>query len=304
MKTRALFFVVIAGVLWGTSGLFVHTLALLGFDSAQMTFARGLVAFLCMAGYALICNRSAFRVRLIDLLLYVLIGFSLFGTAYSYYVAMQLTSVSTAVVLMYTAPIYVMIFSVLFLGERLSTAKSVAIVLMLGGCCLVSGVLSGFAFHFVGFLFGLLSGICYASYNIITKLSLRRGGNPISATVYGFLSMTVLAAFFGDPIDLTQTLFHVPFYAILLLVGLGVATSVIPYLVYTMALREIPAGTASALSIVEPMAAAVFSFVFLGEKPGVVSVAGIVLILLSVFLLGLAEEKNSKKYWRRKRHDS
>ncbi|MBQ9805162.1 MAG: EamA family transporter [Clostridia bacterium] len=295
MKTKAFLFIVVAGVLWGTSGIFVHALAPLGFSSAQMTFARGLVAFLCMAGYALIFDRSAFRVRPLDLLLYSLIGLALFGTAFCYYTSMQLTSGATSVILMYTAPVYVMLFSILFLGEKLSSSKLVAVILMLAGCCLVSGVLTGFQFHFIGILFGLGSGIAYASYNIVTKISLRRGGNAVSATVYGFLSMSAFAAMFAEPADMAVHIADAPIPSIAWLAGLGVLTSVVPYLIYTMALKDIPAGTASALSIVEPMSATVFSFVLFDEHLGYGSVIGIVLILVSVFLLGHSEGKTQQK---------
>lgn len=295
MKTKAFFYIALAGVLWGTSGLFVNYLAPLGFTSAQMTFAKGLVAFLCMAGYALAVDCSAFRIKPIELFLYALIGLSLFATGYFYYVSMQLTSVSTAVILMYTAPVYVMAFSILFLGERLTKVKTVAVLLMLAGCCLVSGVLTGFAFHPVGILWGLLSGIGYASYNIVTKISLRRGGNPISATVYAFLTMTIIAAVFSDPIGMAGHVAKASFPSICVLIGLGVGTSVIPYMVYTLALRDIPAGTASALSIIEPMSASIFSFIFLAETPDYTSLLGIALILFAVFLLGCAEGRTHKK---------
>ncbi len=291
MKTKAFIFIVVAGVLWGTSGIFVNALAPLGFSSAQMTFARGLVAFLCMAGYALICDRSVFRVGLVELILYALIGLSLFGTAFCYYTSMQLTSGSTSVILMYTAPVYVMLFSILFLGEKLSFSKVTAVVLMLVGCCLVSGVLMGFRFHSVGILFGLCSGIAYASYNIVTKIALRRGGNAVSATVYGFMTMSIFAALFSGPADMLVHIANAPIPSIAWLVGLGVLTSVVPYLIYSMALKDIPAGTASALSIVEPMSATVFSFVLFDEQLGYNSVIGIVLILVAVFLLGYAEKK-------------
>ena len=294
MKTKAFIYIIVAGVLWGTSCLFVNYLAPLGFTSAQMTFARGLVAFLCMAVYALFLNRSAYRVKPLHLLLYLLIGFSLFATAFCYYTSMQLTSASTSVVLMYTAPVYVMLFSVLFLGEKMSPLKLLAVGLMLVGCCFVSGVLTGFQFHPIGILFGLLSGIGYAAYNIITKIALRCGGNPISATVYGFMSMAAFAALFADPAAMVPHIVASPIRSIALLVGIGVVTSVMAYLLYTIALKDIPAGTASALSIVEPMAATVFSFLLLNEHLDLGSVIGIALILTSVFLLGRAEGKHHK----------
>ena len=114
MKTRAFLFIIISGLMWGTSGLFVHVLAPYGFTSLQLTALRGTVAFVAMLGFVLVRNREALRVKPRDLLLFVAIGICLFGAAAAYFFAMQLTSVATAVVLMYTSPIYVTIFSMLF----------------------------------------------------------------------------------------------------------------------------------------------------------------------------------------------
>ena len=81
-----------------------------------------------------------------------------------------------------------------------------------------------------------------------------------------------------------------PVYLTLLMIGIGVFTFVLPYLLYTIALRDIPAGTAASLAIIEPMAATIFSVTIFGEKLSLASLVGIVLILASVFLLSKSEE--------------
>ena len=60
MKNKAFLFIILAGILWGTSGIFVHYLAPLGFTSMQMTATRASVSFLCMLGYVLVRNRRLF----------------------------------------------------------------------------------------------------------------------------------------------------------------------------------------------------------------------------------------------------
>ena len=112
-KKLSIVFIVLAGIGWGTSPIFVHYLAPYGFTSQQMTAVRGTVSFLCMLAYVLITNRSLLKIQFKELLLCAAVGATLFGSAFCYYTAMQMTSASTAVVLMYTAPIYVMLFSVL-----------------------------------------------------------------------------------------------------------------------------------------------------------------------------------------------
>ncbi|MBQ8351889.1 MAG: EamA family transporter [Clostridia bacterium] len=290
MKIKAFFFVILAGILWGTSGIFVHYLAPYGITSLQMTMMRGLVSFVCLAVFALARERSLFCVRPLDLLYFIGMGLGLFGTASCYFISMQMTSVSTAVVLMYTAPVYVMIFSVLFLGERLSPLKLVAVASMLVGCCLVSGVIGGLKFDTTGILIGAASGICFAGYNILTKLAMQRGCRAPSATLYCFLSVTVVGLVTSAPWEMIGSAAKAPTVTLPLLLALGVVTCTLPYIFYTLAMKELPAGTASALGIVEPMSATIFSVLLFSEPLDWFSGAGIVLILLSVCLLSRTKE--------------
>lgn len=294
MKKRAFFFIILAGVLWGTSGIFVHYLAPYGVTSLQMTMVRGLVSFLCLAIFALVRDRGLFRVRALDLLYFIGMGVFLFGTASCYFISMQMTSVSTAVVLMYTAPLYVMLFSVLFLGEKLSHLKLVALVLMLLGCCLVSGVIGGLRFDAAGIAIGAASGLCFAAYNILTKLAMQRGARASSATLYSFLSVAAVGLAFSAPWELTVSAARAPAVTLPLLIGLGVVTCTLPYIFYTLAMKELPAGTASALGIVEPMSATLFSVLLFSEPMNWSSGAGVALILLSVFLLSRVEGKGDR----------
>ena len=271
----------------------MHYLAPYGFTSLQMTAARGTVSAVCMLTFALIRDRSLFKIKLRDLIYYVVIGASLFLTASMYYTSMQMTSVSTAVVLMYMMPAYVMIFSVLFLGEKFSPLKIISVVGMLVGCCLVSGVIGGIKFDVLGIIIGFISGLTYAANNISTKLAMKRGCHPVSTTMYSFSVMAIIALCAAQPRQMVMTAAKQPAATIPLLIGIGVVTFVLPYLLFTLAMRELPAGTASALSIIEPMAATIFSVVLFDERLSVATVIGIVLILGAVFLLGKAENKKS-----------
>ena len=295
MKTKAILYIVIAGVLWGTSGLFSHYLRPYGFSALHMTAVRATVSFLFMAVFVLIRNRKLFRAKPASLPLYAGIGVSVFFTAALYFSAMELTSVSTAVVLMYSSPIYVMLFSVLFLKERFTPLKAVCIGCMLVGCVFVSGVIGGLTFHPVGILLGVLSGIAYAAYNILTKIAMERRHEPLTVNVYSFACMSLVALAVCKPMGIVTNAAKSPAVTVPLLIGLGVVTFIMPYFLFTQAMKELPAGIASTLSIVEPMAATVFSILILHEKPTVFSIIGIVLILLAVFLIGLTERIQEKK---------
>ncbi len=288
-KKLSFAFIVLAGIGWGTSPIFVHYLAPYGFTSQQMTAVRGTVSFLCMLAYALISNRKLFRIKVKDLLLCAVIGTTLFGSAFCYYTAMQMTSASTAVVLMYTAPIYVMLFSVLFLGERFSKSKLAALIMMLLGCCLVSGIITGLKFNILGILVGILTSFVYAAYNILTKVSMQRKLNAITVTLYSFMFMSIIALSICKPAALIANVVSAPLPTVPLCIGLAVLTFVMPFFLFTWSMKHLPAGIASALSVVEPMAATIFSAVLFLEIPDIPSIIGIVLILAAVYLLGRSE---------------
>ena len=292
---KSFVYIILAGVLWGTSGVFVHYLSPYGFTALQMTAVRGSVSFLFLALYALLFDKRLFGVSRRQLILCLCMGISLLGTAGGYFASMQLTSVSTAVVLMYSAPIYVTVFSVLFFGEKMSRGKLTALILMIVGCALVSGIVGGLKFDPLGVLLGVISGISYAAYNIFTKIATRRGCKPMTATLYSSLFMALIALAISNPKGIATGAMQKPLLLLPMLLCLGVVTFVMPYVLYSTAIKALPAGTASALSIVEPMAATLFSIFLFDEPLTLYSGVGIALILCAVFLLGRTDGGKSQK---------
>ena len=290
MKTKAFVYIILTGVLWGTSSIFFNVLTPLGFSPLQMTAMRGGVAAVVMSVYVFIRDRALFKISLKELVLFALSGFAVFGTASSYFTAIEASSVSAAVVLMYTAPVFVLGFSVAFLGEKLNFKKLMAVAAMLAGCVFVSGIMGNMNFSVKGFFIGLLSGVCYSAYNIITKIEMMNKSNSTSASMYCFIFMGATAILFSNPVQMVSVAAKNPALSIPLMIGIGVFTCVLPYFLYTKALKDMPVGTATALGIIEPMAATVFSVVIFGERIGALSLSGIILILAAVFVLGKSEE--------------
>lgn len=285
VKKSAFLYVILAGVLWGTTGVFGHLLEPFGFTPTQMTAMRGFVAAVGMSLYALIRQRTSFRIRPKEALLFLCSGLALFGTSTCYFAAISASSVSTAVILMYTAPVFVTVFSVAFLGEKLNLPKVVSILCMVVGCALVSGIIGGLTFSVWGIVLGLGSGLAYSAYNIFTKIEMMHCCDSLSATLYCFIVMGAISTAVSDPAEIVRLTAQKPVVIVPLILGIGVCTCILPYLFYTLALRDLPVGTASALCIVEPMSATVFSVAFLDEKLSIPSVCGIVLIVVAVFIL-------------------
>lgn len=285
MKTRSLFYIALAGVLWGTSGIFSYLLTPFGFEPVQMTTMRGGVSMVLMLIFMLITNPKLLKVPKKEIILLIGSGASQFLTAYTYFASIKASSVSTAVILMYTAPVFVLIYSVLFLGEKLNTVKTITIFLMIVGCALVSGIAGGIEFSFMGVLFGMASGISYSAYNILTKILTIHKVNAVTVTSYNFIIMGIIGIAVSNPAEIVSITIQEPASIIPLIIGIGVFTCVLPYLFYTFGLRDIPAGTATAMGIIEPLSATVFSVAFLGEKLTLPLVIGMILILSAVFVL-------------------
>lgn len=285
MKKSSFIYIVIAGILWGTSGVFYNLLKSFGFSSLQMTSMRGIVSAFSMIVYVLIHNKKLFRVSIKEFIIFACSGIAVFFTAVFYYAAIQYASVSVAAVLMYTAPAFVMIYSVTILGEKLTASKVVAVFLVIVGCALVSGIAGDIKFSFLGVLLGLAAGVSYSAYNIFTKIEMMNKYNSLSATLYCFIVMGIVSCFVGEPLQMLAIISKNPAPAIPLMIGIGVCTCVLPYFLYTLALKSIPVGTASAMAIIEPVSASIFSVIFFGERLGIASICGIFLILVAVIML-------------------
>ena len=290
MKKTAFLYIILAGVCWGTSGIFLKNLVSYGFTPMQTTTVRAVVAAIAFALYVLLTDRKSFKITLGELLLFALGGAAIYGTAAFYFSAIEASSASTAVVLMYTAPVIVMVFSVLFLGEKFSVSKLVSVVLVTVGCALVSGIIGGLKFSVFGIVLGLLAGIAYSSYNLITRIQMMRGMSSTSSTLYGFIFMAVLSLVLTNPAETLEIALNSSPKALLWILGIGVVTCVLPYLFYTLALKYIPAGTASTMAVIEPVAATLFSVVIFGEKLDLTSIIGIMMILSAVILLSKSEK--------------
>lgn len=137
---------------------------------------------------------------------------------------------------------------------------------------------------------GILSGITYGCYSLLTKTALKKGYSPLSPVLYGSLLMGLLALPTVEGRVTANAVAQNPLIVLLLLLGLGVMTFVLPFFLYGKGLQGLSAGTASTLSIIEPMAATLLSVVVLHDSIGLLQFIGIVLILLSVILLGKADK--------------
>ncbi len=292
MKTKAYFYIITAAVCWGLIGLFVRTLAAHGFSSMQMVALRSLAAAICVTLPLLRSERAALRIRLRDLWLFVGTGIcSLVFFNYCYFNAMQQTSLAVAALLLYTAPVFVMLMSLLCFGEAFTRTKALALLLTFSGCACVTGVFgSSLTLTLSGLLYGLGSGFGYALYSIFGRYALAKY-EPLTVTAWTFIiASSGLLPFchFGMILSLAAA---VP-YTGLLFALLGLMSTALPFGLYTMGLKHMEAGRASILASVEPLTSTVVGIAIFHEALTLTGAAGMACILGAVILLARSGSAN------------
>lgn len=278
--------IILAGCFWGSMGIFVRKLSGFGFSSAQIVSLRVTLAALAFSMLLLVRDRSGFRISPRDLPLFLGLGFGsiLFFTV-CYFTAITMMPLSTAAILLYTSPIWIMLMSMLFFREKMNRNRLLALVLAFAGCVLVSGI-SGEGITMTGLLTGLGSGIGYGLYSILGTVALRRY-SPYTVTTYTFLFAAAGSWLICDPADMVSKFAAAPDLPFLLLFCCltALVTAVVPFLSYTLGLRTVEASRAGILATVEPMVATLIGVLVFSEPLTLLSGLGILLILAAVVLL-------------------
>ncbi len=278
--------IILAGCFWGSMGIFVRRLTEYGFTAVQIVSIRVTLAALFFCIILLIKDRSGFRIALRDLPFFLGLGFGsiLFFTV-CYFTAITMMPLSTAAILLYTSPIWIMLMSVLFFHEKLSGKKLLALALAFAGCVLVSGI-SGEGITLTGLLVGLGSGLGYGLYSILGTVALRKY-SPYTVTAYTFLFAAAGSWLICGPADMISkfTAAQDP-VSLLLFCGLtALVTAVIPFLFYTLGLRTVEASRAGILATVEPLVATLVGILAFSEPLTLLPALGILLILSAVIIL-------------------
>ena len=129
--------IITAGIFWGLSSLFVRKLEANGVSMGEICFLRANVAMLIMVIAFAIIKPSTFKINIKDIWIFALSGIiSVLGVSYTYFTSIQLASASFACIMMYTAPIFVAIFSRVFFKEKISVYQIISIVLCFAGTLL------------------------------------------------------------------------------------------------------------------------------------------------------------------------
>ena len=260
-KLSETWFVAAAAVLYSIGGLCIKVIP---WGGMAINGGRTAVALLVIGAY-LVWTRHPLRFNR-----WVLLGaLSVFGTNALFSVANKMTTAANVIVLQFTAPIFVMLFSALFFHRRPQWLDVAACAVVFGGILfffLDSLEMGGGA----GNIVALLSGVAYAGVFLMNDMP---GGDAISSVFWG----DVISAVTGLPFLLQETEFTAT--VLTSLVILGVFQVGVAYIFMCIGLKTTPPVTASLVSGIEPVLNPTLVALFYGETVGTFALIGAVIVI-------------------------
>ena len=280
--------VVIAMLIFGSLGVFVTRLAL---PTAQIVFVRASVACVALFIVLALSGKTKQKVPagtfLLLLGLGALIGINwlLLFDAYNY------TYVSTATLLYYTQPIFLIILSTIFMKEKLTRRKVIAVVLAIVGMVLINGFQIGGADPKRGMILSFSAAILYAIIMIVNKASkniakidgllltdIQMLGAALIMAVY------VFSNYHGEYRGLNKE-------SIIILLILGIVHTALAYYLYFPSAKHIDGQSLAVLGYIDPVSSLIFSAIFLNERLSSLQWVGAALILGGALYSQIKEKK-------------
>ena len=274
--------VFLASLLYSIGGLCIKVIP---WNGMSINSGRTLIALVVIGGYlAVIRHKPRFN-------RWIFLGaVCTFGTNTLYSVANKLTTAANTIVLQFTAPIFVIVFSALFWKRRPKKLDIAACAVVFGGVLFffLDSLEAGGA---VGNVLAVLSGAAYGGVFLLNDFP---DSDAISSVFWG----DVMSALTGLPFLVRETDFSST--ALTSLVILGVFQVAVAYILLTNGLRTTPAVTASLVSGIEPVLNPLLVAVFYGEQVGRFALVGAAIVICGVVgynvLKGMQEKELQTKH--------
>ncbi|UEL46664.1 DMT family transporter [Terrisporobacter hibernicus] len=272
---------IISMLIWGSIGMFVKYI---NFTSSQIALVRAIVGSIFLIIFSMISKESLSKEKIkSNLLVLICCGICLGFNWIFLFQAYHYTTISTATICYYLAPIIVMFLSPFLLKEKLNSVKvSCIVAAMIGMLCIVGIDKSSMGENnMVGILYGLSAACFYTGVVILNKFL-----KGISGRDSAIVQLSVSAIFLLPYVIFTEkiSLVGVSSQSIILLLVLGVVHTGIAYLLYFTVIQKIESQTVAIYSYVDPISAIFMSTIILNESMSLLQIIGGILILGSTFI--------------------
>jgi drug/metabolite transporter (DMT)-like permease len=291
-------------IIWSTTGpLISYLVKNYSLPSLILAFWRDLFVSFGMCVGLLIFSRARFYLDRRHWGFMVLYGLTLaiFNSLWTF--SVQYNGAAVATVMAFSSPAMTAILSYFVLKERFNAIKIFSILLSLCGIVFVSGAYTPAAWNLnpLGIIFGLLSGLLFAIYNLEGKHASDTHIDSWTALLYSFSWATFFLFFFNIGSDILIT--GKPIFSDLLWLGssvsgwgllffLGVAPTLGGFGLYTLSIRYLSPTVSNLIATLEPAFTAVWAYLFLSEQLTTTQIIGSVLLFTGVVLLRVMSNDN------------
>jgi len=281
---KGVLLILLGAFCFSTAPIFARSV--IGYATAAIAFYRALVPVLF---FGAITGTSPARRGEADMRLWrgatrfwiLALGLAMGLTSLFYTHAYLHTTVARAVLLNYTAPLYVAVLGPWLLHEQRPRYAAIAVPLGVIGIALITDPGSLFAIRSdetSGVMAGVASGVCYAAVFMISRY-LADKVHPVARTLLG--SIVMMSMFLPWGITVPRELFwhNLPW-----LVGIGFFAMALPYYFIFAGQRYVTAQVGSMTALFEPVCGIIIGYLVYAEKLSLVGLAGAVAILVSIYL--------------------
>lgn len=270
-REKAIILLLCAGAMWSLGGLLIKSIP---WPPLAISGMRGGIAAIVIYIYSKNDKITITKNKIIAACFYVLV-------VTLFVMANKLTTAGNAILLQYTAPVYVALFGYMFLGEKSTFVDWATIMILLLGLALF--FFDDLSFDgYLGNVLAILSGMSFAGLTLLLRK--QKDDSPSDSILLG----NILTLFIGLPVIVGGIEYDLN--SIILILLLGVLQLGIPYILYTTAIKHVTALDAIIFPIIEPILNPILVFIVLGETLGGWSVFGGVLVLSGVIFRAILKK--------------
>ncbi|MCK6602471.1 MAG: DMT family transporter [Bacteroidetes bacterium] len=282
-------FVLLAAFSWGISGTAAQFLFSRNIQVMQVVQTRSTFAFLFFLLILALFRRSSLKPDFKKTGWFLAAGIIGVGFSnFTYYYTISVSSVGTAIILQYTAPVIVMVYGILSKDEAASWMKWLALSVSLAGCILAVGAGSTDLFDAgpLAVAIGVASAFCFAAMGIIgRRLNRHKESDLWQNLVFTMMAAALFWAVLRPPVLWPSWNLTPAEWGTLGLFSL--ISVVVPYLFFYLGLRFLPPSTVLIISTFEPITAIASAWIVLGETMSAIQIAGASLVILAILILAL-----------------
>jgi len=280
-RITGILLIVISAASFGTLAIFGRFLYADGLDTFSMMFLRFGFAAVLMAGI-LVLRRERLPHGKILLQLIGMGALGYVGQSFSFLSAIKYASAGLVALLLYLYPMFVFILSVIFLHEKTTGVKILAIGLALVGTALTVDPAGG---QLYGIVLAIAAALIYSVYIIVGTNVMKH----VSALQSSFIIFASAASVYGGLTAWNGAHFPVTSSGWLGIAGIVLVATVIPVATFLAGLERIGPTNAAMLSTLEPVVTVLLAGLLFGERLQPITILGGALILIAVILLTRSE---------------